>query len=179
MIDSIKDVLTKTAPMQDQWRETRVGPTRWSTDLLRPNNGLANPIGALLNYQYLAGRQTYAPGELYAKRIEAYDFGQALSDQTSDTIDDFISLNPKYSVITKQCIAATFAAAMFETDKHGGRVYPKKFGARLSADGKTRNWIHLLINIARHHLRATPSAEKIKIISFNYDRGRRIPTPAE
>jgi hypothetical protein len=101
--------------------------------------------------------------------LEAFEFGKALNNQTSDTIDDFISLNPGYAAIAKQCIAAVFAESMFDADKHGNRVFPKDFGARLCPDGKTRNWIHLLINIARHHYRAAPSKAKIKIITFNYD----------
>ena len=130
---------------------------------------MKNAIGAILNYQYLAGKSQYIPDELWAKRLEAFEFGKALNNQTSDTIDDFISLNPRHSVIAKRCIAAVFAEKMFEADKHGGRVYPKDFGARLCPDGKTRNWIHLLINIVRHHHRAGIPEHKVKMIDFNYD----------
>jgi hypothetical protein len=169
LIDIIRKVTTETTSRRNDYGESHTGPSIWSDTLLRPNEGLQNAIGALLNYQYLAGRDRYDRNELLAKRTEALQFGKALSSQTSDTIDDFISLNPSHSAIAKLCVAATFAEKMFETDRHGGQVYPKEFGARLCFDGKTRNWIHLLINIARHHRRSATSNDKIKVISFNYD----------
>ena len=169
LIDKIKDVTTQTAHLKDDWGESYVSPSQWSDSLLRPQQGLKNAIGAIINYQFLAGKEQYNRNDLRALRKEAFEFGQALDGQTSDTIDDFISLNPKLSPIAKQCIAAVFAEKMFEPDQHGARVYPRNFGARLCADGKTRNWIHLLINIARHHHRAAVPKEKIKIISFNYE----------
>ncbi|MDP3738176.1 MAG: hypothetical protein Q8R02_12345 [Hyphomonadaceae bacterium] len=169
MIDIIRKATTETAQQKDSWGETYNGPSNWGTGLLRPQEGLKNPIGAIVNYQYLAGRDQYDRNELRAKRTEAFEFGKTLANQTSDTIDDFISLNPAFSIIAKRCIAAVFAGKMFESDEHGQRVCPKDFGKRMCADGKTRNWIHLLINIARHHYRAAPPKNRVRIITFNYD----------
>lgn len=171
IIDTIKDVTTERELRTGQYSgEYSKLPSQWSHTLcLRPKEGLLNPIGAILNYQYLVGRQNFTQDELYAKRLEALEFGNALNHQTSDTIDDFISLNPKFALIAKQCIAAVFAGKIFSCDEHGTRVFPNAFVGRLCADKKTRNWIHLLINIARHHYRGTPPKEKIKIITFNYD----------
>jgi hypothetical protein len=56
LIDTIKSVTLKTERLQDQWDETVEVPSRWFEKLSRPNEGLKNPIGALLNYQYLAGK---------------------------------------------------------------------------------------------------------------------------
>lgn len=169
MIDTVRSVTTKTEKLHDRWGGMIDAPSRWDNALLRSNEGLKNATGAILTYQYLADKNSYLPDELRANRMEAFDFGKELNSQTSDTIDDFISLNPRYSIIAKQCIAAVFAEKIFESDQRSGRVYPKDFGARLCPDGKTRNWIHLLINIARHRYRAARPENRIKIITFNYD----------
>jgi hypothetical protein len=169
LIDIIKTVTLETEQKHGRWGEMEDRPTLWSADLLRPSVGLENPIGALLNYQYLAPIRNYLDDELRKVRTDALNLGEALENQTSDTIDDFISLNPTHSAQAKLCIAAAFAGKMFEAEEHGGRALPKNFGARICPDGKTRNWIHLLINIVRHRHRAAPPSEKIKIITFNYD----------
>lgn len=56
MIDIIKDVTLKHERVQDQWNETVNVPSRWFEGLTaHVSEGLKNPIGALLNYQYLNG----------------------------------------------------------------------------------------------------------------------------
>lgn len=90
-----------------------------------------------------------------------------LTNQTSETIDDFIVENPSYGTLSKQCIAAQFVQSCCEIDR---TVSAKNFEARNTADG-TRNWVHLLINIVRQGIRAreVSKANKVKIITFNYD----------
>lgn len=105
-----------------------------------------------------------------------------LSNQTSETIDDFIVENPSYSRITKICIAAVFFKKLYE--KNGKNISLKPLGQRnfkkrkrvgevgdIYSHYNERNWIHLLINIIRQGIRnekVSPS-NKVKIITFNYD----------
>lgn len=170
LIDDIKSVVLKRTQSTDSWGDTVNLPSRWDASLIqRPQEGLKNPIGAILSYQYLRDRHNYTRAELYEKRTEAFLFGQELDGQTSDTIDDFISLNPRHADTAKKCIAAVFGERLFTCAEQGGRVFPLDFRSRLCPDKKTRNWIHLLINIVRHNFRAGPPTEKVKIITFNYD----------
>lgn len=94
---------------------------------------------------------------------------ELLTNQTSETIDDFIVENPTYSALAKIGIAAAVFSRCFDIDD---RVFkPKPFEGRLSGPQRTRNWIHLLINIIRHGIRngEVTEANKVQIITFNYD----------
>lgn len=169
LIDIIKKATLKRQTHKNQWGDLIEVPSIWSPASLQPSVGLKDAISTLLAYQFFAARDRYTQDDLMTNRLEAFELGKALDSQTSDTIDDFISLNPKHSALAKLCIAGAFVEKLFRSEEHGSRAYPGNFGARLCQDGKTRNWIHLLINIARHHYRSAPPAHKIKIITFNYD----------
>ncbi|RNC96789.1 MAG: hypothetical protein ED558_02705 [Oricola sp.] len=92
---------------------------------------------------------------------------QLLTNQTSETIDDFIVENPSYAQLSKQCIAAQFVQSCCEIDRN---VSARSFEARKTVDGG-RNWVHLLINIVRQGIRAgeVSTENKVKIVTFNYD----------
>lgn len=90
-----------------------------------------------------------------------------ISNQTSETIDDFIVENPSYSDLTKIAIAADFIKRSYTLQDGALRAQP--FEARYWKD--ERNWIHLLINIVRHGIRSgiVTTDNKIEIVTFNYD----------
>jgi hypothetical protein len=95
-----------------------------------------------------------------------------LRDQTSETIDDFIVENPSFAELTKIGIAALFLNSCYTIQD--GKFTPHSFEKRHHSsvdDALDRNWVHLLINIVRQGIRAkaVSSANKIKIITFNYD----------
>ncbi len=97
---------------------------------------------------------------------------ELLSNQTSETIDDFIVENPSFSNILKASIAVEIMESSYEYDKqHYKGIVPIDFSTRTVGPKKQRNWIHLLINLVRQGLRtgALSSDHKVKIISFNYD----------
>ena len=96
-----------------------------------------------------------------------------LKNQTSETIDDFIVENPSYSLLSKICIASSFIKRCFQPveDRFEVREFAKRYISR-TQNAQNRNWVHLLINIARHGIRSgkvTPE-NRIKIITFNYDK---------
>ncbi len=95
-----------------------------------------------------------------------------LSNQTSETIDDFIVENPSYNSILKACIAVDIMRLSYEWDKKNYQgIVPKDFSTRKVGPKKQRNWIHLLINLVRQGLRTGTLSKdhKVRIISFNYD----------
>jgi len=97
-----------------------------------------------------------------------------LSNQTSETIDDFIVENPSYSDILKSCIGVEIAKSTYRYNSDRRIVEPLPLDQRnlSSSNGeKTRNWIHLLINLVRQGLRvgAMVDGRKVRIVSFNYD----------
>tara|TARA_R110002110_G_C13441379_1_gene716181 strand:- start:111 stop:1250 length:1140 start_codon:yes stop_codon:yes gene_type:complete len=98
---------------------------------------------------------------------------QLVSNQTSETIDDFIVENPSYSDLTKIAIAADFIKRSYKIEN--GALRAHAFEARYWKSEKTRreerNWIHLLINIVRHGIRsgAVSADNKVEIVTFNYD----------
>lgn len=102
-----------------------------------------------------------------------YTFSQLLSNQTSETIDDFIVENPDYSRLAKIAIASVFMKLCYffndnntEPKAFHTREYPKN-----TNNQSNRNWVHLLINIVRQGIRTefVNQNNKVKIITFNYD----------
>lgn len=105
-----------------------------------------------------------------------------LSNQTSETIDDFIVENPSYAELTKICIASVFFKTLYKKAANSivlksldHRSFQKRkrvgeVGSVFTTDDE-RNWIHLLINIVRQGIRSgvVSETQKIKIITFNYD----------
>lgn len=97
-----------------------------------------------------------------------------LSNQTSETIDDFIVENPSYAEPAKIGIASLLLKKTYQFNADGRQPHwtPTSFETRHSGPKNERNWVHLLINIIRHGIRngdVTPE-NKIKIVTFNYDR---------
>lgn len=169
LIELIRDATTRTSPVSDGWDGTTRAPAFWGAGLHRGKEGFKEPIGATLVSAFLTGRTQTTTSDLHGMRSKAYEFGKALDAQTSDTIDDFISLNPSHALMAKRCIAATFAQQVFEFDQDRHDILARSFDQRLSPHNQVRNWIHLLINIVRHRFRDEPPALRIPIISFNYD----------
>ena len=91
-----------------------------------------------------------------------------LNGQTSETIDDFIAINPAVSDIMKIGIAAVFFNHLYSRSKSGWDL--NALSTRQVA-GERRNWVHHLINLVRHHNfeKTDEERSKVRIISFNYD----------
>ena len=107
--------------------------------------------------------------------IDAYDelgilenIVARLSGQTSETIDDFIALNPGMAELTKIGIATVFFHSLYFSNGEAWTL--KSFSSRQSANER-RNWVHYLINLVRHHNfdESEEGQSKVRIISFNYD----------
>ena len=119
---------------------------------------------------------------------KAKSFSQELRSQASETIDDFISLNPEHANYAKICIATEFAKCLYGKI---GATWVSSLGANerntppelrdLSRRNiligeripslKNRNWVHLFISIVRAGIaqnKVSPQ-NKIKVITFNYD----------
>lgn len=116
----------------------------------------------------------------YFKRLASMMISVAdlLDEQTSETIDDFIAMNPKTSPMVKLAIACVFYRIIFESEDRNHavrkRVHVREFETQSGNPKKSkfrRNWVHLLINIVRHaaYNKTLTDDQKIKIISFNYD----------
>ena len=98
-----------------------------------------------------------------------------LENQTSDSIDDFIIMNPSYADYVKICIAAEFIKVLYETDSEIRQYKLVDISSRyfrLTADkNPERNWIHRLINLVRLGIAdgKVATENKVRIITFNYD----------
>lgn len=102
-----------------------------------------------------------------------------LKNQTSDSIDDFIVINPGAKDYVKICIAADFIEALHilagSYHELELRDIAKRYVSLPGSDGDSsaaeRNWIHRLINLIR--LGVTDGKvtrdNKVQIITFNYD----------
>lgn len=110
-----------------------------------------------------------------------WNFGRLLQDQTSDSIDDFIIQNPGLAEVSKIAIASIIFLRCYKLTADGQSVQIQPLSARRTdalfstADERNqhaeRNWIHILINIARekyYSFKPDPM-DRIKIITFNYD----------
>lgn len=102
-----------------------------------------------------------------------------LENQTSETIDDFIVQNPDLADIAKVAMAKIFFDRIYTvSEEPGGSEFTKRdFAKRYQNQNreknqnqeKIRNWVHLLINIARTSFFIHKKKQKIRIITFNYD----------
>lgn len=106
------------------------------------------------------------------------DLKGLLKNQTSDSIDDFIILNPNYSEYVKICIAAQFINSLYRLPhQHERGLQLKNIEQRYLEIGATtksqleRNWIHRLINLIRLGVSEgkVTKENKVQIITFNYD----------
>jgi hypothetical protein len=107
------------------------------------------------------------------KKYEINEINELLkiiTDQTSESIDDFIRENPSYAVICKRAICANLFFKLYE--RKDNRFKLRQFESRkINFNNEERNWIHLLINIVRQGVRDEKSSKerKLRIITFNYD----------
>lgn len=118
------------------------------------------------------GRMIEADARHYAGQLRG--LRDLLTGQTSETIDDFIAINPKQANLVKIGIAIVFFGILYTEE-----TAPKHYKKRALSDrvvGLTqktarRNWVHHLINIVRHHNfgKVREEVNKVRIISFNYD----------
>jgi hypothetical protein len=127
-------------------------------------------LGAVARRSINRQQQINAPN-LNADLHQLRALEKLLENQTSETIDDFIVENPTYAPLAKLCIAAQFLrrSCVFPEPHIALECEPIAFETRDFA-GK-RNWVHLLINIARHGVRTgkVTTQNPLKIITFNYD----------
>lgn len=116
------------------------------------------------------------PGGLQNERERLRQLGGLLKHQTAETIDDFIVENPSVADITKVAVAALILRQCYDCAtlpctpiQFGTRDFWAAIGAGQSV--QRRNWVHLLINLARHGIRreAVSPENKIRIVTFNYD----------
>ena len=91
-----------------------------------------------------------------------------LTGQTSQTIDDFIAINPDVADLTKTGLAAVLFQHLYT--KQENRWGLNMMSGRESPNGR-RNWVHHLINLVRHENfdKPTEKRTKVRIISFNYE----------
>ena len=104
-----------------------------------------------------------------------------LRDQTSDTIDDFIAMNPSVADVVKVTVSWLFftrlyrLAPAFEGSSEKvfrlRRVEARRHGSASGQEPGRRNWTHQLINMARHGIAEghVDQSNGLRIISFNYD----------
>lgn len=102
-----------------------------------------------------------------------------LSNQTSDTIDDFIVENEAVSELTKIAISTTFIKQLYELNNETNKFTLKNLSKRKFEIGRDdkgqphfeRNWIHHFINLVRKAVQVgeVSPENKVKVISFNYD----------
>lgn len=111
----------------------------------------------------------------HAAAAEFREMAAWLSKQTMDSIDDVIRHNPKYAERLKICIVYELLQVTHSRSSDG-HYNLKELDNRLvdASNGKQRNWVHRLINVARSAMveaRQTkiPHNPKVKIVSFNYD----------
>ena len=98
-----------------------------------------------------------------------------LDNQTSQTIDDFIAINPDTARLTKIGVAAVLFHHLYQKRNATWKLKPlstrylKKSPNEKNSD--RRNWVHHLINLVRHENfeKSTGEQAKVRIISFNYD----------
>ena len=117
--------------------------------------------------------------KLYEEFQKMLELKTLLQNQTSDSIDDFIVLNPSYAEYTKICIAAEFIQSLYKASKeeYNNDYELEDVGERFLAtkdnfsNVKERNWIHRLINLIRLGVAEgkVTTENKIQIITFNYD----------
>ena len=136
---------------------------------------MQTPIFGALARKHLASDEKDIDWGGLQKDVERLDtMQQLLTNQTSETIDDFIVENPGYADLAKIAIAALILARCYRAnDQNGIRTWCcQQFAARHCGPENERNWIHLLINVIRHGIRKSvvTAENKIRIVSFNYDR---------
>lgn len=102
---------------------------------------------------------------------------ELLTNQTSDTIDDFIVENEDFAKLTKICIATVFLNKLYTRTTESSSAQLSDLARRnfstlvRKATATQRNWIHHFINLVRKAVRdgvVTPE-NKVRVISFNYD----------
>jgi hypothetical protein len=142
--------------------------SRLSSAVRHPVAFYNTPIYAAALAPYFQDKRDYEA--VNRTLTELGDLWRLLRDQTSETIDDFIVENRQLSRVTKSAIAAVLFVHCYALDKASHRARVKDFSARHTA-ARERNWIHLLINIARNGIRlgSLSPASQIKIVTFNYD----------
>lgn len=132
------------------------------------------------NYPKVSGENHIHNGDAtYYRRLASMmtSVADLLDEQTSETIDDFIAMNPASAEIVKLAIACVFCRIIFSGGEGYGfrkQIHTRNLEIDSDAGQKQivrRNWIHLLINIVRHAVYngSLKDDEKIRIISFNYD----------
>lgn len=111
---------------------------------------------------------------------DANSLSLRLTNQTSETIDDFIFQNPDLSEITKIAVATIIFQRLYSEDETNGGYALKRLDSRRLVNGEAafpddegseRNWVHLFINLVREGVRTEKVTKdnKVKVISFNYD----------
>lgn len=131
------------------------------------------PIYVAAFSSWLMPDSSFSP-EAAREALRLQTLEQLLSDQTSESIDDFIVENPSVADLTKVAIGAMLLRASYvpATDTLPA-CRLRAFQARMTDPPASvkRNWIHLLINIVRQGVRrnAVTERNKIQIITFNYD----------
>lgn len=141
----------------------------------QPDGFFAFPIhGAIARKYSNLDQQKFDKARFSEDRDRLYRLGTLLSNQCSETIDDFIVENPSYAELAKIAIAALLLKkCYYQPNAHAAKPWaPHVFDGRTFGQNDERNWIHLLINVIRQGIRKgeVTKDNKIKIVTFNYDR---------
>lgn len=121
------------------------------------------------------------PEEFQTDMAVLLEFERLLHNQTSDSIDDFIVQNPNLSRLSKIAIASIIFLKSYSVDEANRSLLVRQLDRRTTSELfkdvserselAERNWIHLMINIARdRYFDSVPDpSRRIRIITFNYD----------
>lgn len=129
-------------------------------------NGTAQMMSQVLNGNQNLNFSLQGWREVIKNPLE--NLRSLLTGQTSQTIDDFIAINPDAAALTKIGVAAVLFQHLYT--KQDNLWGLNMMSGRESPDGR-RNWVHHLINLVRHENfdKPTEKRTKVRIISFNYE----------
>ena len=129
-----------------------------------------NPFLALASYMSSPLAQPNLPENVQSEQMlsKLFEFHEDMKIQTHDTVDQFISANPKHQFIGKVLLSQQIMLVMYERAGHQLRL-------RAFADREyhhRRNWYQQLINRIRDGAQDSQSLvnNKLSVVTFNYDR---------
>ncbi len=157
----------------NSWGDKGNRPPNLVKYIREPSSGLNEPVWAAIAWKCLNSDGQCDSRDLDAATKRAIEIGNIARNQTSETVDDFISQNPSLSSEIKLFVSAILISKlMIKSGNTFHKLKRQNITARhLQGSGhQERNWIHLLINIIRHSIENPLDPPiPIKIISFNYD----------
>lgn len=170
LIDLVRDLLLAELEHRAASRN-RQNNTVFITSKPKKNGKSQFITAAILQARNITGDQWELEINAPMKRLAGL-----LNNQTSQTIDDFIAINPGTAHLTKIGVAAVLFHHLYHQRNATWTLKPLatrylKQSPNEKTSSDRRNWVHHLINLVRHENFEKPAGEraKVRIISFNYD----------